>query len=429
MKFTAAGDAIIQNRIAEDFEGYGEIRPFIEDADVRFFNLETTLNREGECYASQFSGGTYIRTVPEVLDDLKLFGFNMTTFNNNHALDFSYEGLYLTLEALDKSGLVHGGVGMDMREASKPVYLDTDGGRVALIALNTTFDAPMLAGNSSPRVKGRPGINGVRVNKTVIMPETELNEMKRLADMTRINTQKIIEAKEGYYALPSDDEVFFGEVRCIKGDAPRVVFEPDKRDVARIEAAIKEAKENADYVIVSLHSHQLAGEKKETVPEYLETLSRRMIDLGANAIIGHGPHLLRPIEVYKECPIFYSLGDFILQLYSVEFAPADFYEKYGVPVTEPIKELLRVRSKNFTIGLMTDPRMFLSVIPSFEIKDGKLVSLKLLPIMGNMGEKEQGLPRRCSAKAVVDYLGEMSAPYGVSLSETPDGLIECSWSK
>lgn len=31
--------------------------------------------------------------------------------------------------------------------------------------------------------------------------------------------------------------------------------------------------------------------------------------MGADAIVGHGPHLLQPIEVYNDKPIFYSLGD------------------------------------------------------------------------------------------------------------------------
>ena len=101
MKFTAAGDAIIQKRIPDDYPGYAEISDFIKEGDGRFYNLETTLNYEGECFASQFSGGTYIRTVPEVLYDLDKYGFNMTSFNNNHSMDFSYEGLYRTLDALN----------------------------------------------------------------------------------------------------------------------------------------------------------------------------------------------------------------------------------------------------------------------------------------------------------------------------------------
>ena len=125
MKFTAAGDFIIQRRIPEDFEGYSELAPFILEGDASFFNLETTLNYEGECPSSQLSGGTYIRVEPEVLEDIKSFGFNMTTANNNHALDFSYEGLYATIDALNESGLVHAGLGMNLAEASAPKYLDT----------------------------------------------------------------------------------------------------------------------------------------------------------------------------------------------------------------------------------------------------------------------------------------------------------------
>ena len=92
MKFTAAGDAIIQKRIYDGYEGINELAPFINQGDARFFNLETSLNYEGETCASQFSGGSYLRVNPEVLDDIKEFGFNMTSFNNNHALDFFYDG-------------------------------------------------------------------------------------------------------------------------------------------------------------------------------------------------------------------------------------------------------------------------------------------------------------------------------------------------
>ena len=102
MKFTAAGDAIIQKRIYDDYEGINELSPFIKQGDARFFNLEMTLNYEGESCASQFSGGTYLRTNPEVLDDIKKFGFNMTSFNNNHAMDFHYEGFFKTLENVNK---------------------------------------------------------------------------------------------------------------------------------------------------------------------------------------------------------------------------------------------------------------------------------------------------------------------------------------
>lgn len=38
-----------------------------------------------------------------------------------------------------------------------------------------------------------------------------------------------------------------------------------------------------------------------------------MIDAAADVVVGHGPHVLRGIEVYKGSPIFYSLANFIVE--------------------------------------------------------------------------------------------------------------------
>lgn len=429
MKFTAAGDAIIARRIQNNYEGYGEISEFVNKGDARFFNLETTLNEIGECYASQFSGGTYLRTSKKVLPDLEKFGFNLTTFNNNHAMDFSYPGLLSTLEALDESNLVHAGAGTNLAEASMPKYLDTAEGRVALISVSSSFDPSMIAGAQSCVFSGRPGINGLRLNSYMTLTKEEFDFVKNLADKTGINAEKNIIAKEGYGAVLDDDETSLGDLKFKLSDKSEYVVEAVKEDLERVKKSIFEAKLQADYIIVSVHSHQLSGDAKENPSKFLIDFAHVCIDEGANAVIGHGPHLLRPVEVYKDSPIFYSLGDFILQLYNVEVAPADFFEKQKLPSDATVHELLKKRSNGFTRGLMTDERMFLSVIPLFEMKDKKLVSLKLLPIMLNMnGNKSQiGLPRVCDAKRVIDYLGKMSEPFGVSLTENSDGTIECHW--
>lgn len=38
--------------------------------------------------------------------------------------------------------------------------------------------------------------------------------------------------------------------------------------------------------------------------------ARQFIELGADAVIGHHPHILQPIEIYKGRPILYSVGNF-----------------------------------------------------------------------------------------------------------------------
>lgn len=430
MKFTAAGDIIIQRRIPEDFEGYSELAPFILEGDASFFNLETTLNYEGECPSSQLSGGTYIRVEPEVLEDIKSFGFNMTTANNNHALDFSYEGLYATIDALNESGLVHAGLGMNLAEASAPKYLDTKNGRVALISVNTTFDEYMLAGEQTSRVPGRAGINGLRTDTTLVVDREDIDAIKSIAKKTGINAYNDIIRREGYLTDLPDNVAELGKMRFIAGDKPECRVTLNPKDMARIEKSIEEAAFQADYVLVSIHSHELSGDAKETPAEFLKEFAHRVIDCGAHAVIGHGPHLLRPIEVYKERPIFYSLGDFALELYNVSFAPEEFFQKYGLSATNnTVYELLKLRSKNFTCGLMEDRRMFMAVIPLWEMEDGVLRSLKLMPIEAKMkgNKSEIGLPRRSDGRDIAEYLGNMCRSYGTKLELGDDGIITVTW--
>ncbi len=430
MKFTAAGDAIIQRRIQKDFAGYREIAPFISQGDARFFNLETTLNRAGEAFCSQFSGGTYIRSDPDVLSDLKEFGFNMTSFNNNHALDFSYLGLERTLDALNESGLVHAGVGKNLTDASAPRYLETDNGRVALISVSTSFNPTMIAGNENGRFPGRPGVNAVRINDRLTVTEKELELIQALAQRLGINAGREISRAEGYLPPLDGNCAELGELKFYSGEKTERVYQINEVDMKRVEKAIFEAKFGADYLMLSIHSHQVCGTSKENIPEFLSDFAHKCIDLGADAIVGHGPHLLRPIEVYNGKPIFYSLGDFILELYSIEAGPADFFERFGLEPDESMYALLKKRSHEFTVGLMEDRRMMETVIPYWETDvDNRLVSLRLLPVeLTRSGNKSQvGLPGKAKDLTLVDRLAEISKPYGVTMQIEEDGTVTCHW--
>ncbi len=430
MKFTAVGDLLIQRRIQPDYPGFEELAPFIKQGDARFFNLETTLNHEGEASASAFSGGTYIRTNPEVLEDIKNFGFNMTSFNNNHALDFFYDGFECTLKAVEESGLVHAGAGRNLGEASAPKYLDTNNGRIALISVNTNFDASMMAGEQTSRVKGRPGINGLRLNQKIVVTKEVLGQIKEIGKISKINRAMEFARKEGYFAELSDDEAELGTLKFIVGENTGLKSNIHPNDMKRVERAIYEAKLKADYIIVSIHSHQVGGDKKEDPAEFLVKFAHDCIDMGANAIIGHGPHLLRPIEIYKNSPVFYSLGDFITQLYDVEIAPFEFFEKHNINPSETVHELLKQRSGNFTRGLMEDKKMMMTVIPCWETDDeNKVTKITLLPVKAPMrGNKSLvGLPRKTDDPEIFEYLKEMCKPYGTEIIKESDGTYTCKW--
>ena len=71
---------------------------------------------------------------------------------------------------------------------------------------------------------------------------------------------------------------------------------------------IKEAKKNADLVIV--HSHW--GIEYDSTPNpRQQEIGHALVNAGADIVIGHHSHTLQPVEVYKGKVIFYSLGNFI----------------------------------------------------------------------------------------------------------------------
>ena len=79
---------------------------------------------------------------------------------------------------------------------------------------------------------------------------------------------------------------------------------------------IKRAKERAQVVIVSIHW----GIEYETSPtERQITFAHLAIDSGASLVLGHHPHVIQPLEEYKDGYIFYSLGNFVFdQMWSEE---------------------------------------------------------------------------------------------------------------
>ncbi len=71
---------------------------------------------------------------------------------------------------------------------------------------------------------------------------------------------------------------------------------------------IKNIRNDCFYLVVFPHW----GDEYEVVQNQRQTnLAHQFIDAGANAVIGAHPHVVQPFELYKEKPIFYSLGNFV----------------------------------------------------------------------------------------------------------------------
>jgi len=422
IKCTAAGDAMVLRRLPGNYDGFEELQQFISQGDFRFVNLETTIHNH-ETYGAAISGGTWFCSPPEVLEDCKTFGFNILSTANNHAMDYSHIGLEKTMDYVRKAGFQNPGVGKTLADAAAPVYLDTLQGRIALIGCCSSFHPDAMAGEQTRTVPGRPGINGIRPITTYRLPQEELEHLKRIASAIGINGAREISRREGYLPPVPEDKAEFGELVFEAGEKAGKFTRVNPTDMERVEKSIREARYFADYVIISMHSHQLKGTVK-TEPDYFyEEFAHRCIDAGAHAVVGHGPHLLRPIEIYKNCPIFYSLGDFIIQLENIRKAPADMYEKQKLDGNCRMDELFDKRNHHATRGLCYEKVMFESVVPYWEAEDGKLTKLILMPVELNFGKSRSmgGWPRPKYDDGIIERLAKMSEPYGTKI-DIVDGL-------
>ena len=86
------------------------------------------------------------------------------------------------------------------------------------------------------------------------------------------------------------------------------VAELNPEDYQGLLQNIQEAKNKSDIVIVILH---WGTEYKYEPNDWQVELAHKMIDNGADVIIGHHPHILQGIEFYQEKPILYSIGNFV----------------------------------------------------------------------------------------------------------------------
>ena len=93
-----------------------------------------------------------------------------------------------------------------------------------------------------------------------------------------------------------------------KENSPGVLLASDPD----FESIISNASKKCDILIVSFHWGE---EYRKVHNQRQQTLAHRAIDSGANMVIGHHPHVIEDIEIYKDSPIVYSLGNFIFDQY------------------------------------------------------------------------------------------------------------------
>lgn len=226
---------------------FAPLRPSLA-ADLVTGNLEGTLGRGGPSKCGAGRPNCYAFQAPASY--ARVFaraGFGMLNLANNHSRDFGTSGLDQTQRALGDAGIARTGLRGQVR------VMKANGIRVAFLGFAPyAWAGPLL-----------------------------------------------------------DIPAARGEVRSARAAAAR------RRRAAR---AVSSAAARADVVIVFIHAgaegsgatHVPHGREHAFGENRGETrkFSRTMIDAGADAVLGSGPHVLRGIQCHRGRPIAYSLGNF-----------------------------------------------------------------------------------------------------------------------
>lgn len=408
LTLAAAGDSLITMRVAQSSTpGFQRLVDLIRGHDVAFTNLEVSLHEfRGTPQAA--SKGIYAIGHPRLIEDLKAMGFNLFSIANNHMMDWGEGGLFATMETLDRAGVVYAGAGHHLEAARSPRYLETAAGRVALIAVTSTMPPHAPAGEQRPDCQGRPGVNPLRYSETFTVDPAAFEHIVRANRELGLDRRREFLMKLGVeHPDPAGIATAF-ERKFRAGDEPRVETEPHPGDLAGNLKWVRDARRQADWVVVSVHAHELLSTVGYDVPaDFIPAFCRAAVDAGADLIIGHGPHRLRAVEIYRGRPILYSLGNFIYQPETIRLHPADYYAALRVAPGGTPADTVEARGQ-------LDPVLWESAVATCRFGERGVEDLRLHPVTLGFGlpRSRRGTPvlaEPADGRAIVERIAALSS--------------------
>jgi len=389
----------------------------IHDSDVGFGNFESLIRDE-----RTFEGplaGSMVGT-KEVAADLKAMGFTLMNRAGNHLMDSGPEGIFETARLMDEAGLVYAGYGRNLDEARAPRFAETPKGRIGLVGMYSEIAGGQSRVAATARAGitgGRPGLNAVNLTRAIAVTPEHLALLKRVKDG--------VFAHRTEYTNPvrpptgdSDTSVeLFGTLYKAGSRPGELTYAMNTRDLQENLRSIKNGKQYSDFMIATIHAHQ--GDSilqsflfEDHPPDFLVELAHAAIDNGADAFVGHGPHILRGIEIYKGKPIFYDLGEF--------FREWDWSCDCNVSPNGDVTQ-----AENVVRGLeargVVEPINYESAIALSTFDHGALRDVRIYPIWGRHDGplSRRGLPMTAPpeiAQRILRRLQTLSAPLGTTIA-------------
>lgn len=249
----------------------GDVAAFREEPEAAFEDVGQTLRaadvticqnerhytkRDGAAFETEFTE----MVPPENARALAAAGFDVVSCASNHTLDGGPEVLFDTVEVLENLGCEVLGVGRDLGAAREPVILERGATTIGFLS----YCSVLRDGHEA--TKNSPG------------------------------------------AAPMRATTEYHQVDYQPGTPPARLTFPDQEDLQNLVADIQRLSDAVDFVLLWLHWG--VHLETATIADYQPEVAHAAIDAGADVIVGTHPHLLKGVDWYDGCPIFYSLGNF-----------------------------------------------------------------------------------------------------------------------
>lgn len=139
MRIVIAGDYCSHDRVASIIESgkeqsiivTNEVKSIIKTADYSIVNFECPI-ADDTCIPIEKTGPN-LKTHPGAIGLIKASGFNAVTLANNHFRDYGDAGVRQTIQCLEEANIRYVGGGRNIDEASKPLLVEVDGYKIAII--------------------------------------------------------------------------------------------------------------------------------------------------------------------------------------------------------------------------------------------------------------------------------------------------------
>lgn len=382
------------------------------DADLGFANQEGSLFdlRTFKGWQAAENGGGYPIAPAAVAKDLKSLGITVVSKANNHATDWGTEGLVATLQSLRAAGVAEAGSGMTLAQARAPAYIRTREGLAALVDAASTFPPMSVACSPpnpryGPEARGCPGISALHVREVHLLPVVQYDRLRSLLGGLRVTSLRQSWSGElnSERAGQSAPDLVVGNTVFRGASSRGVTWEMNPDDVAALIDGVREARRRANFVLFSIHAHEITpGEKGDDndvarPADFEPKLFHAAIDAGADAVVRNGPHVLGGIEIYKGKPIFYSLGSLFFQ-----FGGSRSYKVPGGPL------------------IRFSDAWFQTIVPVTTYRNGKVSEIRLYPIaIESSHTRTDGRPRPADpaqAQVILERMKALSARYGTRIT-------------